>query len=226
MPIQFGARIKVPSPSEFKGICYEAMKHAFDVHNEFGRLFDEKIYQRALEYRIKNSISEVPVFVSFEGYQKTYYLDLLIEEGVVFELKAIEHLQNRHRGQLLNYLFLTGLPSGKLINFRAERVEHEFVNNPITYDGRRIFEIVDDDWTEFASLSLKDRTIALLLDWGTGLEIGLYEEAAAYLCGQSSEDADIEIRHNSHLLGIQQMKLAAPKIAIRCTAFPPEGLIT
>ena len=196
MPVKCGVEIKRLTPAEFKEGCYEAMSHVFDVHNEFGRLFDEKIYQRELAYRIKSALCEVPVEVTFEDFCKTYYLDLLIDGSVLLELKTVERLKDRHRGQLLNYLFLAALPNGKLVNFRPERVEHEFVNNSLSFDDRQHFEIADDDWEEIESESLEDRLIALLRDWGVGLELALYEEAAAHLSGQSERETDVEIRHN------------------------------
>jgi GxxExxY protein len=204
-------------------LAYEAMRHVFDVHNEFGRLFDEKIYQRELAYRIANSASEVPVEIAFEDFAKTYYFDLLIGGGVLFELKAVEHLQNRHRGQLLNYLFLAGLPHGKLVNFRPQRLEHEFVNNLLLPEDRASFKVVADDWREIGGNFLKDRMTELLRDWGVGLELSLYEEAAMHLCRQPNVETDVEILHNSLVLGTQRLRLVAPEVAIRFTALPPDG---
>jgi GxxExxY protein len=223
MPIKPGVEIKRIEDERFKTLAYDAMKCAFDVHNDFGRLFDEKIYQRELACRLKNACCEVPIEVSFEDFRKTYYLDLLIEGGVLFELKTVECLNDRHRGQLLNYLFLTGLSHGKLVNFRPERVGHEFVNNPVTTADRRSFEIAAGDWEEVETQSLKDRLIALLRDWGVGLELGLYEEAAAHICAHVENETDVEIRRHSHLLDVQRMRLAAPGLAIRFTALPPDA---
>ena len=67
----------------------------------------------------------------FEDFCKTYYLDLLVQRGAVFELKAVESLSERHRRQLLQYLFLIDLPHGKLVNLRSGRVQQEFVNNTL-----------------------------------------------------------------------------------------------
>jgi hypothetical protein len=65
--------------------------------------------------------------------------------GAIFELKAVEALTDRHRGQLLNYLFLADLPHGKLVNLQPQRVEHEFVNAPIRSHERRDFTVIDAD---------------------------------------------------------------------------------
>ncbi len=46
-------------------------------------------------------------------------------------------LTPRHRGQLLNYLILADAAHGKLINFRTDRVQHEFVNNNLSHAAER-----------------------------------------------------------------------------------------
>ena len=56
--------------------------------------------------------------MQFESFCKTYYLDLLVGGGAIFELKAVAALAEGHRRQLMHYLFLTDLPHGKLVNLR------------------------------------------------------------------------------------------------------------
>jgi hypothetical protein len=57
---------------------------------------------------------------------------------------------------------------------------------------------------------------------GTGLNIELYEEAVAHLCGQPL-DADVDIRIGNRLLGAQRMNMSAPNAGLRITALPPRG---
>ncbi len=104
------------------------MKHCFDIHNEIGRLFDEKIYKRILATRMPGVMLEVPLEIRFQSFYKQYLVDALVAEGGVFEFKAVEELTGRHRAQLLNYLLLCDLAHGKLINVRPESIEYEFVN--------------------------------------------------------------------------------------------------
>jgi GxxExxY protein len=221
MPIHFGAEIRRLDDEEFKARVYEVMRHVFDVHGELGRLFHENIYQREVAFRVPDAQREVLVEMRFDGFCKPYYLDLLVAGGAVFEMKAVESLSERHRRQLMQYLFLTGLPHGKLVNLRPDRVEHEFVNNTLTFSDRTCFAVANDAWHELGTASLQQSTIAMLRDWGTGLDLGLYEEAAAHLCGQpSNAETEIEIRLGSRLLGIQHMRLAALGVALRITALP------
>ena len=85
---------------------YEVMRHVFDVQRELGRLFHEKIYHREIAFRIPDSRCEVAIDVRFEDFCKTYYLDLLVGGGAIFELKAVAALAEGHRRQLMHYLFL------------------------------------------------------------------------------------------------------------------------
>lgn len=206
---------------EFKARAYEVMRHVFDVHSELGRLFHEKIYQREIAYRVPDARCEVAVDVRFEDFCKTYSLDLLVGGGVIFELKAVESLAERHERQLMHYLFLADLPHGKLVNLRPERVEHKFVNNVLTRAERTDFTVTGGDWEEIEGVRLKDRMIALLRDWGTGLDLGLYEQAAAHLCGQPPDvESDVAVRLGNRSLGVQRMRLATPDVAIRISALP------
>jgi len=65
--------------------------------------------------------SEVPVPVVYDGIKLDagYKLDLLVEDTVVVELKAIEALAPIHQAQIISYLKLTGKPIGLLINFHT-----------------------------------------------------------------------------------------------------------
>lgn len=221
MPIHVGAEIRQLGDEEYKACVYEAMRHIFDVQRELGRLFHEKIYQREAGFRIPDAQREVLVEVRFEDFCKPYYLDLLVGGGAIFEMKAVESLAEQHRRQLMHYLFLTGLPHGKLVNLRPERVEHEFVNNTLTISDRTSFEVSNDGWQEIEAMRLKETMIAVLHDWGTGLDLRLYEDVALHLCGQSPDvETEVEIRLDERSLGLQRMRLAAPGVAIRITAIP------
>ena len=65
--------------------------------------------------------SEVPVPVVYDGIklEAGYKLDLLVEDTVIVELKAIEALAPIHQAQIISYLKLTGKPIGLLINFHS-----------------------------------------------------------------------------------------------------------
>jgi len=211
MPVHPRAEINRMSDEEFKARVYEVMRYVFDVQRELGRLFHEKIYHREIAFRIPGACSEVA-------------LDLLVGGGAIFELKAVEALAERHRRQLMHYLFLTDLPHGKLVNLRPGRVDHEFVNNVLTRAERSDFTAIGDGWEEIEGAKFQDRMVGLLRDWGTGLDLGLYQEAAAYICGQPPDvESDVEIRLGDRSLGVQRMRLSAPDVGLKITAMTTEG---
>ncbi len=224
MPIRVAAEIRRMDDEEFKARTYEVMRHAFDVQCELGRLFHEKIYHREIAFRIPDAQCEVAVDLRFDDFCKTYYLDLLVGGGAIFELKVVEALAERHRRQLMQYLFLADLPHGKLVNLRRARVEHEFVNNVLTRAERADFTAIGDGWEEIEGPRFKDRMVELPRDWGTGLDLGLYEEAAACLCGQPPDvESNVEIRLVNRSLGVQRMRLSAPDVGLKITAMTHEG---
>ena len=125
MPIQVGATTRRLDQIEFGGIAYDVMGCVFEIHNEFGRFFDEKIYKWELNRRCPGVQLEVPIEVTFESFRKLYYLDALVEGGAAFEFKTVESLTDRHRSQLLHYLLMADLSHGKLVNLRTEQVQHD-----------------------------------------------------------------------------------------------------
>jgi len=128
------------------------MRIVFDVHNEFGRLLDEELYKQEVAERCAiaglQAEREVRIRVVHEGFAKDYSMDLLVSRGYMLEAKAAERLMAAHRAQSLNYLLLAGLNHGKLVNFRTDRVEHEFVSTTLTLHDRRQIELITDDWVE------------------------------------------------------------------------------
>lgn len=116
------------SQEEFSSLAFEVMSHVHDIHNEFGRFFDERVYKRELADRMTGLELELPVTVTHKTFSKTYQLDVLARRRGIFEFKAAESIVSQHRSQAFNYLLLFDLPHGKIINVRPELVRSEFVN--------------------------------------------------------------------------------------------------
>jgi GxxExxY protein len=219
MPIIVGATTRRMEEAEFRTISYQAMRAIFDIHNDFGRFFDEKIYKREFARRVPSVIAEVPIEVLFEDFQKTYFLDSLVEFGAVFEFKAVETLNDRHRSQLLSYLFLTDLPRGKLINMRPERVQHEFVNATLRLPDRLIFDVVDAQWRELEGMRIKEWFTSFLRDIGTNLDISLYEASLThFLGGEEKVLQNIDIMADRRIVGTQAFRMVTPDVAFKITA--------
>jgi GxxExxY protein len=222
MPILVDAKLAKLSQAEFAEISYDIMAEIFALHRELGRLFDENIYKNALKTRRDDVRTEVEIRVSFKDFNKSYFMDVLTSTGGVFELKAVETLHQRHRSQLMNYLFLTGIKHGKLINIRPEKVEHEFINATQTPTERKIFDIQTSGWQPtlgFGSTQ-KSLMIELLQDWGTGLERSLYEDALIhFLGGQSIVSNEIDVVLNGQTVATQPALLCSPDTALKITTF-------
>ncbi len=222
MPVFVNMDVVRMSQEEFGEIAFRVMREAFALHGELGRLLDEQVYQHALAARVGDLQREVRIDVCFRDFRKQYFMDAVVAEGAVFELKAVDALALCHRNQLLNYLLLCGLEHGKLVNFRTERVQHEFVNTSLSLAERRKFQIDDAEWhpTYGFGDSEKDIIIELLRDWGTGLERPLYEEALIHLLGGKEElIREVDIVFGRNRIAHQTVALCAPQTAIRVTAF-------
>lgn len=226
MPITPLHPVRRLSQAEFGELSYAVMRHVFEIHNEFGRFFDERIYKRELTRRSPGTELEFPIRVSHGAFSTTYFLDVLIGGGGAFEFKAVDALTPRHHGQLYNYLLLLDLAHEKLVNLRPESVTHEFVNATLRPDDRRKFTIVADGWNRSlpgADLVL-ETAVDLLRDWGTGLEIEMYESAlTAFLGGQERVLREVAVHSDGHNLGTQMMRLAGDGVAFRLTAFDKDN---
>jgi GxxExxY protein len=113
-----------------KDISFQIMAAAFEVHNVLGPGFLENVYEKALLKELQDRgitcEAQKPVNVYFKNTEVgSYFVDILVNNEVILELKAIEKLAPIHEAQVLNYLRATGLRLGLLINFSKERVEHK-----------------------------------------------------------------------------------------------------
>lgn len=98
------------------------------VHQGLGPGFIESIYRRALAVELRNSglcfELEKEVFVHYRGIQVgRHRLDILVEDELILELKAVETLTSTHYAQTRSYLKATGLKDALLINFAHNRAD-------------------------------------------------------------------------------------------------------
>jgi GxxExxY protein len=112
-------------------LTYRVIVAAMAVHNQIGPGFKEEIYEKALELELNgrgiSCIRQFPVPVGYQNEQVAlFYLDLLVEDQVVVEVKAFSHLlTNDERAQVINYLNATGAPVGLLFNFGRRKLEYK-----------------------------------------------------------------------------------------------------
>ncbi len=100
---------------------------AYTVHNKLGAGFFEKVYENSMVIELRNNGLKVeqqcPIPVFYEGIKVgDYFADLLVNDLVIVELKAVENLNRQHEVQVVNYLNGIGLEIGLLINFGSSVV--------------------------------------------------------------------------------------------------------
>jgi GxxExxY protein len=104
-----------------EGVIGAAMK----VHTDLGPGLLESVYQRCLAIELRMRGYEVteqaPVRIIYQGVDAGpgLRLDLLVNDTLIVELKAVDALLPVHRAQLISYLRLSGKPVGLLINFNV-----------------------------------------------------------------------------------------------------------
>jgi GxxExxY protein len=102
---------------------------AIEVHRVLGPGLLESIYQQCLARELHiNGIAftlEHPLPVEYKGIKLDcgYRIDILAENRLIIELKAVEEIKGIHKAQLLTYMKLSGFDTGLLINFNVERLK-------------------------------------------------------------------------------------------------------
>lgn len=110
---------------EYNVITEHVIKCAIEVHKELGPGLIESVYEACLKrLMIKEGMkvkSQVTVPIRFQGeiLDKTFLIDLLVEDAVIVELKSLETLLPIHEAQLVTYLKLANKKLGLLINFNV-----------------------------------------------------------------------------------------------------------
>ena len=132
----------------FKNDTLENYKHSetteliikcfYNVYNQMGYGFLEKVYENAMFYELKNLGLFVEKQKRINVYYKQqqvgdYYADLIVSESVIIEIKAAESLCEEHEFQLINYLKATEIEVGILLNFgKKPQIKRKvFSNKPI-----------------------------------------------------------------------------------------------
>ncbi|MFA6714039.1 MAG: GxxExxY protein [Victivallales bacterium] len=214
MGIRCKERLNYKSQDEFHTIDKIVTGYAFDIHNRLGRFCDEKIYQEIMAEKCRSASikaeREVEIILTYKDFMKSYKLDLLVDNGIIYELKTAAALNDSHKQQLINYLLLTGIKHGKLINFRPASVEYSFVSTTLTNEDRYDFSIDTTDFKEATKKCKKLESIltALLKEWGAFLDCRLFNEALIHFLGGSKNIVcPVKIYFDKQIVGQQKMHL-------------------
>ena len=98
------------------------IKTFYEVYNELGYGFLEKVYQNSLYLELKNKGYKVEaqkkILVYYKGVEVgEYFADLIVEDKIILELKAADCIVKDFENQILNYLRGTNCEVGLLLNF-------------------------------------------------------------------------------------------------------------
>lgn len=221
MPIEMSVPVKAISQEEFHAIDRVMLGHAFEIHNELGRLFDEEIYKAELAERCSRHgfqvQREVRIRVRHRAFVKDYFVDLLLCGSTIVEAKTVQTLTEAHHGQGLNYVLLAGTQHGSLVNFRQARVVRRFLSTTLTPSTRAQFAVTTSEWPrDVAYAHLHDVVCNLCHDIGLGLDLPLYREAICALTGSRREL--VPVMSSRGTIGNQEMSLLLPDVGLAVTA--------
>ena len=122
-------KVKVPIPPELNIISGKVVEAAFAVHAGLGPGLLEGVYEICLFHELQKrglkAERQVSLPVIYDGLtlEEGLRLDMLVEDALVLELKAIEEILPVHLAQVLTYLKLSGRRLGLLINFNVARIK-------------------------------------------------------------------------------------------------------
>lgn len=224
MPTKCKSTLTAIDQEQFHAIDKVIMGYIFDIHNTLGRFCDESIYQEELSQRCRigglNVQNEVLLQISHKDFSKSYYVDMLIDNGIIYELKAVKMLNGNHQKQLINYLLLGNLKHGKLINFRAKSVESRFVSTRLTHNNRITYSVIDNTFDKNDNSHwLQEVFLDLLTDWGVFLDTNLYRESILHFLNNPEMGIQpVNIIVNDRVVGRQKMCLLDDETAWHLSA--------
>lgn len=112
----------------YKELTYQIRAVLFEVYNTLGPGFKEETYKKAVLAELRrrgiSAAREVEIEIKFKDeIIDTYRLDILIDNKIILELKAVEALHDRYKAQLISYLKAADMRLGILVNFGADRLQ-------------------------------------------------------------------------------------------------------
>lgn len=229
MPIDLPLKIRNLTQAEFDERDTIVMRCAYAAQNALGRLCDEHVYENDLARRLRatgfSSVhTQVSATVTHEGFRKEYRLDLLADDAL-YELKTVNSFVPEHDAQVLHYAMLADINHAKLLNLRPAKVQGRLRFNVLLGGKRRRLIWEDRSWEALSPEcdALGARLKALLKDWGTGLELPLYEQALVHFCGGVARCLRrIPIILDGSELGTQAVHMHAEGLCFLATAFTSE----
>ncbi len=117
------------APKSQNNLTSEIIAAAIEVHRQLGPGLLESAYEACLLYELRKrglkAISQagLPIIYGEVKIDVGYRIDVLVEDSVILELKAVEKVLPVHEAQLISYLKLSGKKVGLLISFNVTRLK-------------------------------------------------------------------------------------------------------
>lgn len=113
---------------EITQLSYDITGCAIKVHKELGPGLLESVYEKCMKYELEKRSFQVKQQVAVPIIYDNLYLetdlrlDLLVNDCIIVELKAVEHVLPVHEAQLITYMKILKKPQGLLINFFTDNI--------------------------------------------------------------------------------------------------------
>jgi GxxExxY protein len=129
----------------FNRVTGDVIASAIEVHRVLGPGLLESTYMPCLQYELSvrrlGFVAEQRLPIIYKGMdlERSYRLDLVVEDLVVVEVKSVAALEPVHDAQVLTYINLSGHPAGLLINFNVPKLVlgvRRFINKSWRPDSR------------------------------------------------------------------------------------------
>jgi GxxExxY protein len=110
---------------------YKIIGIAMEIHRQLGKGFSEIVYKDAFEYEFKaNNIffeREKEYLVNYKGtiLPHKFYTDFVVFDKIILEVKSKKGIVDEHYAQVMNYLSISKLEVGLLVNFHEKSLEHK-----------------------------------------------------------------------------------------------------
>lgn len=125
--------------AHYEYLANQIFNAALEVHKNLGPGLLESVYEfsmvKELEIRGIDVACQIAIPLYYKGHNtgKGFFIDMLVEDEIIIEVKAVEHLLPVHEAQLLSYLRLTNKRLGFLINFNVVLLKEGFKRKVFNY---------------------------------------------------------------------------------------------
>lgn len=111
--------------------AYEIIGFCMEVHRNLGHGFSEIVYKDALEYEFRQNNIQFEREKEFKVLYKDiflphhFYADFVVLDSIILEVKSVSQFTKSHFAQVINYLAVSDLPLGLLVNFNEDSLKYK-----------------------------------------------------------------------------------------------------